>query len=330
MVDNDLALRPISGWHSRPNIVLIFLCTWRHINSNSNWNVQLHIIHSSKNWLILFAWSHGTRNICKPIFSYKLPHSKCHLENKDKSNLERPKYMISEDFSTRGKLQDVGRWYATRYVEEIARGLPKGISILDAGAGEGVYKKLFSHCNYKAIDLAVGESQWNYSNLDYIGALHEMPIDNDSFDAVLCTQVLEHLEWPRESVKEMYRVLKPGGKIYMTVPMAHPEHQVPYDFFRYTSYGLKSICKHAGFQEIKVTPFGGIWVRWAYELPRALSIFPTAGIRSRRLNIVGILLLPVKILAVPIVRLLQTIFLWLDKFDTQKDDPFAWSCEARK
>jgi len=149
--------------------------------------------------------------------------------------------MINENFSTRSKIQDVGRWYVTRFVENVARGLPAGSSILDAGAGESVYKKYFSHCNYKAIDLAVGESRWNYANLDYVGSLHEMPIEDDLFDAVLCTQVLEHLEWPRESVKEMHRVLKPGGKLYMTVPMAQNEHQVPYDFFRYTSYGIESI-----------------------------------------------------------------------------------------
>lgn len=238
--------------------------------------------------------------------------------------------MLNEDFSTRSKIQDVGRWYVTRFVEKVAKSLPTGSSILDAGAGESVYKKLFSHCSYKAIDLAVGESRWNYANLDYVGSLHEMPIENEIFDDVLCTQVLEHLEWPRESVKEMHRVLKPGGKLYMTVPMAHPEHQTPYDFFRYTSYGLESICKHAGFQEVKITPFGGLWVRWAYELPRGLSIFPSTGLRSKEPNILGIALLPCKIVALGIVRLLQVIFLWLDRFDKEKKDPFGWACVATK
>ncbi|HUW29074.1 MAG TPA: class I SAM-dependent methyltransferase [Sulfuriferula sp.] len=238
--------------------------------------------------------------------------------------------MINEDFSTRRKLQDVGRWYVTRFVENVAKSLPTGSSILDAGAGESVYKKLFSHCNYKAIDLAVGESRWNYANLDYVGPLHEMPIEDDVFDAVLCTQVLEHLEWPRESVKEMHRVLKPGGKLYMTVPMAHSEHQIPYDFFRYTSYGLESICKHAGFHDIKINPFGGLWVRWAYELPRGLSIFPPDGLRGKKPNIPGIALLPAKVVAFSLVRLLQMVFLWLDGFDKKKNDPFGWACVATK
>lgn len=238
--------------------------------------------------------------------------------------------MINEDFSKKSKIQDIGRWYVTRFVRNTAKNLPKGSSILDAGAGEGVYKKFFSHCDYKAIDLAVGDSRWNYDNLDYVGFLHEMPIEDELFDAVLCTQVLEHLEWPRESVKEMHRVLKPGGTLYITVPMAQDEHQTPYDFFRYTSYGLESISKHAGFQEVKITPFGGLWVRWAYELPRGLSIFPPAGIRSKKPNIRGIALLPIKIIALGTVRLLQLVFLWLDKFDKNKTDPFGWSCEMKK
>jgi SAM-dependent methyltransferase len=241
--------------------------------------------------------------------------------------------MINEDFSTRGRAQDVGRWYVNRFVEKVAKNLPAGASILDAGAGECVYKSFFAHCDYKSIDLAVGESRWNYDNLDYVGPLHEMPIEDDTFDAVLCTQVLEHLEWPRESVKEMRRVLKPGGKIYLTVPMAHNEHQVPYDFFRFTSYGVQSICRHAGFREIIVTPFGGIWARWAYEMPRGLSVFLPAGIQEKKggsVGAVGTALVPIKFVVLGFLRVLQTIFLWIDRFDKKKDDPFGWSCEATK
>lgn len=238
--------------------------------------------------------------------------------------------MINEDFSMRSRLQDVGRWYITRFVRQVAKELPPGCRVLDAGAGEGVYKKFFTHCNYKSIDLAVGESRWNYSSLDYVAPLHDMPIDSNSFDAVLCTQVLEHLEWPRESLAEMCRVLKPGGILYMTVPMAHPEHQIPHDYFRYTSYGLTFLCKQAGFREIRIQPFGGMWVRWAYELPRGLALFPGAGIRAGKPQLAGIMLLPVRWAYRIMLPLLQRLFLWLDRYDQEKDDPFGWSCVAIK
>lgn len=238
--------------------------------------------------------------------------------------------MINEDFLGKDKLSDIGRWYANQFVIHVSKSLPRGSSILDAGAGESAYKNLFQHCDYKAIDLAVGESRWNYSNLDFIGPLHNMPIDDDQFDAVLCTQVLEHLEWPRESVAEMCRVLKPGGRIYITVPMAHGEHQVPYDFFRYTSYGLKSILVHAGFSEIRIKPSGGFVIRWAYELPRIFSLFPPAGVRSGSYNLLGISLLPIRILLMPLVKMVQFLLIHLDRFDKEKNYPFGWSCEAVK
>ena len=56
--------------------------------------------------------------------------------------------MINEDFSTKSKIQDIARWYATRFVEKVAKDIPAGALILDAGAGEGVYKNLFVHCKY--------------------------------------------------------------------------------------------------------------------------------------------------------------------------------------
>lgn len=127
--------------------------------------------------------------------------------------------------------------------------------MLDAGAGECAYKHLFDPCEYKSIDLGIGDSDWDYRNLDYIAPLDAMPIGDATFDAVLCTQVLDHLKNPQECVKEMNRVLKPGGYLFLTVPMSQEEHQVPYDFFRYTSYGLRHICSEAGFKEMEIIPF---------------------------------------------------------------------------
>src|SRR5262245_40469135 len=149
--------------------------------------------------------------------------------------------MLAEDFTRYSRLGDVGRWHVNRFVERVAAQLPAGTRLLDAGAGECAYKKYFAHCDYKSVDLGVGNLEWAYENLDYVAPLDQLPLADDTFDAALCTQVLEHLEQPRACVKELYRVLKPGAQLYLTVPMAQSEHQVPYDFFRYTSYGLRSI-----------------------------------------------------------------------------------------
>jgi len=166
--------------------------------------------------------------------------------------------------------------------------------------------------------------------LDYIAPLDDLPFEDSSFEAVLCTQVLEHLERPGKAVKELYRVLKPGGKLFLTAPMAHKEHQVPYDFYRYTSFGLKSICKNAGFSEITITPFGGMFTRWAYEFPKMLSVFPGIGIKTGKLQFKGIIFLPVKVICLFIVRIIQISFLFIDRFDKTKDYPFGWSLIAQK
>jgi SAM-dependent methyltransferase len=237
---------------------------------------------------------------------------------------------VKDDFTARSKLADIGRFYVNDFVEKVAASLPPGTSLLDAGAGECVYKKYFAHCNYKSVDLGIGEPNWNYSRLDYVAPLHELPIEDESFDAILCTQVLEHLQKPTESVKEMYRVLRSGGHLFVTAPMAHNEHQIPYDFFRYTSFGLKHICTEAGFREIRVTSMGGMFLRWAYEFPRLLIIFPETGMKDGKINLAGILIYPMKVALLIIIRFFQMIFIVLDRFDKIKNDPFGWKLIARK
>jgi SAM-dependent methyltransferase len=236
---------------------------------------------------------------------------------------------INEDFTSRKKFSDIGRYYITDFVNKISKQLPDGTLLLDAGAGECAYKRYFSHCNYKSADLGVGDDNWNYSHLDYITPLDKLPIEDNTFDAVLCTQVLEHLSLPKESVQEMYRVLKKGGKLFLTVPMAQDEHQVPYDFFRYTSYGLKYLFNEAGFESFEIVPFGGMYVRWAYELPRSMTILPALK-KNGTLNFLGLLFLPIKLIWKIVIKLLQYLFVFLDRFDKNKTDPFGWSAIAIK
>jgi len=237
---------------------------------------------------------------------------------------------ISQEFTNIPRLVDIGRYCVTQFVKSVSAKLAPGSLVLDAGAGECAYKQLFDHCNYKSIDLGIGDSQWNYEHLDYIAPLDNMPIEDAIFDAVLCTQVLEHLTKPLESIKEMHRVLKPGGYLFLTVPMSQEEHQIPYDFFRYTSYGLKYICSEAGFREIEVVSFGGMFLRWAYELPRVLPDLPRIGIKQGKFNMLGVLTLPVRSLLLFLVRSVQAVFVAIDCFDKKKNDPWGWQLVARK
>lgn len=105
---------------------------------------------------------------------------------------------------------------------------------LDAGAGESPHKKLFSKHKYVAIDAACGNSNWDYGNLDIICNLDKIPIANDEFDGIICTLVLEHVCQPQSVLNEFYRILKPGGLIYLSAPQGWGIHQAPHDYFRFT------------------------------------------------------------------------------------------------
>jgi len=110
------------------------------------------------------------------------------------------------------------------------------------------------------------------------------------------------------------------------------EHQQPYDFFRYTSYGLRVLAERAGFAKdtIQVQAFGGTFTRWAYELPHALNIFPNSGLQQRKPTAKGMALLPLKVAAFGFIRISQAMLFALDRFDTMKDYPFGWSMVAKK
>lgn len=238
--------------------------------------------------------------------------------------------MTDSIFIEPDKYQDLGRWHVTAFVRGVAAGLSPGTLLVDAGAGECAYRPLFPHCRYLGIDLAVGEREWDYGKLDAAARLERLPLRDASVDAVLCTQALEHLEWPREAVAEFYRVLRPGGRLYLTAPMSHCEHQIPYDFFRYTSYGLRSLCTGAGFDEVEIVSFGGLPMRFAYELPRLLGLFPAAGLRHGSLRWRGLLLLPLRLTLQALLAVLQRILVLTDRADRVRNDPFGWALTAQK
>jgi len=238
---------------------------------------------------------------------------------------------IAEDFSHRGKIVDLGRFWITRFVRTAAESLPAGSTVLDAGAGECVYKPFFAHCGYQSVDLAVGEERWNYAHLDFVAPLSDLPMADGSYDAVLCTQVLEHVPNPEDCLQELQRVLKPGGRLFLTVPMAHPEHQAPFDYYRYTSFGLRYLLDRAGFADVeRLEPMGGLFTRWAYELPRAMAIFPGTGLKRGPVLWRGIALLPLRLVTLGVIRLAQRLLLAFERFDQQKNDPFGWQVVARK
>jgi SAM-dependent methyltransferase len=132
-----------------------------------------------------------------------------------------------------------------------ARRLPPGIDVLDVGAGDAPYRELFAAQHYVTLDH---EETPHNRDVDLIGSANAIPTDSDRFDAIVCTQVLEHVPDPQLVLQEFHRVLRSGGRLIATVPFAWEEHELPHDYFRYTRPGIEYLLSAAGFEQLEVRP----------------------------------------------------------------------------
>jgi SAM-dependent methyltransferase len=149
------------------------------------------------------------------------------------------------------------RIYATNeFVKRSAVGIPEGSKVIDLGAGECQYKKYFEKCEYVSQDVCCYEG-FNYPKLDIVSDITKIPVKDGTFDYALCTEVIEHVYDTRGMFKEISRILKPGGKVYMTVAANAPEHQIPHDYFRFTRYSARKLAEDYGFEVERLEPAGG-------------------------------------------------------------------------
>lgn len=153
-----------------------------------------------------------------------------------------------------------------QFIDEIAKEVRPGLKLLDAGAGQCQYKNKFSHTEYIAVDSAQGDKDWDYSQLNITCSLHKIPLETNSIDAIICMQVMEHIYNPAEVLAELYRVLHPGCALYISVPFSSGEHQIPYDYYRYTRYAWRHLLKQAGFKVDYIRPVNGYFFRLFCEL----------------------------------------------------------------
>jgi SAM-dependent methyltransferase len=125
--------------------------------------------------------------------------------------------------------------------------------VLDFGCGIKPYESLFLNASeYIGLELEVSGHDHSDSKIDFFYNGKSLPFPDESFDSVVCFEVLEHVFNIDEILVEINRVLKPDGKFLLTVPFAWNEHEEPYDFARYTSFGLKFILTKNKFQIIKL------------------------------------------------------------------------------
>ena len=138
--------------------------------------------------------------------------------------------------------------------------------LLDIGCGEKPYKNMIKPYVSEHIGLDHKNTLHDKSEIDLFGTAYNIPAENNSFDTILCTAVLEHLEEPDKAIKEANRVLKKKGYAVYTVPLFWHLHEEPRDFYRYTKYGLKYLFEKNGFEIVKLKPLSGFWVTFGQEM----------------------------------------------------------------
>ena len=122
--------------------------------------------------------------------------------------------------------------------------------VLDVGCGSKPYLRLFAVKNYIGLEIDTPENR-SYKRADYFYDGEVFPFSNQSFDGIVCNQVLEHVFTPDTFLSEIRRVLKLGGKMLLTVPFVWDEHEQPWDYARYSSFGLKRLLEYNGFELIE-------------------------------------------------------------------------------
>ena len=160
--------------------------------------------------------------------------------------------------------------------------------LLDAGCGSQRYRKHCSHLIYKAQDFGQytvdlkksvgtdgvgGKDGYKYGSLDYIGDIWNINEENNTFDAILCTEVFEHIPHPIETIKEFSRLLKKDGKLILTAPSNCLRHMDPYFFYSgFTDRWYEKFLNDNGFKIESITAVGDYYSWLTVEIARTANI----------------------------------------------------------
>ena len=163
------------------------------------------------------------------------------------------------------------------WLKKTLMNIPKGSRILDAGAGELRNRLLCEHLNYVSQDFCQYDGKgdgkglqtgaWNTTRIDIVCDITAIPEPESSFDVILCSEVLEHVPEPVKVIKELGRLLKPGGKLILTAPFASLVHFAPYYFYSgFSSYWYKYHLPRQGFVIEELTANGDWFLYCQQEL----------------------------------------------------------------
>ena len=178
-----------------------------------------------------------------------------------------------------------------RFIQAFAEGLVRESPcvVVDIGCGDAPYRTLFARSGVRY----VGVDRRPSAGARAIGASEALPIRTGAVDGVLCTQLLEHAESPVQTLREIARILRPGGRAFVSAPGAYVYHPSPHDYWRWTEEGLRKVLRDTGaFTRIEIAPCGGtlssLFLLWALELqglaPLKYTVIPILNLLGEALD----------------------------------------------
>lgn len=210
--------------------------------------------------------------------------------------------------------------------KEIARMAPSLEGrLLDVGCGQKPYRELFNVDEYLGLEIDRDDNRGTKAADHYYDG-KRMPFENDRFDAALCNQVLEHVFDAPAFLAEIHRVLRPGGKLLLTIPFVWNEHEKPWDFARYTTFGVRHLLEQSGFDVLEQCKCCGN-PRALFQLANAYFV-EVMRTRSRLLNALTCLVFiaPVNVLGELIAHIMPSNdSLFLDQLVLARRRPDAVS-----